>query len=327
MNTNNNKGMQRRLIVIFLSLMTVAIVFIISRDLLVSRPDKRPNNPFEFNRVQYKSVDSTLVHYKETKNFKVKMNQPIGIAFANEKIFLLADTNLHIITVEGREIKNSKLPNIPSSVTVSGGIIYIAFSNYIASYDSNGKIISAWKPLDQRTIITSLAVKGTMLFAADAGNRRVLRYSTDGIFKSAFDGNENENDPHGFIVPSPYFDLAVNADGELWVANPGKHSLGEYKDSGQLRSFWTKDQVGIEGFYGCCNPAQFAFLADGSFVTSEKKITRIKIYKPSGAFDCVVAPTEKFVEDGHAPDVAVSPQGDIYALDFDKNIIRLFQHK
>jgi hypothetical protein len=319
--------MQRKLIVFFLSLMILAIAVIISRDLLVSRPDKRPANPFEFNRVQYKSVDSSLVHYKETKNFRVKMKEPIGLAFANEKLFLLADTNLHIITPEGRELKNNKLSNVPSAITVSNDFIYIAFSGFIARFDSNGKLLNSWKPLDKRTVITSLGVKGNLLFAADAGNRRVLRYSTEGALLGSFNGNENENDPHGFIVPSPYFDLAVNADGELWVANPGKHSLGQYKDSGELRSFWTKDQVGIEGFYGCCNPAHFAFLADGSFVTSEKKITRIKIYKPSGEFLCVVAPTEKFTEDGYAPDIAVSPQGDVYALDFDKKMIRLFQHK
>jgi sugar lactone lactonase YvrE len=319
--------MQRKLIIIFLSLMVLAIVVIISRDFLVSRPDKRPDNPFEFDRVKYKSVDSTLVHYKETKNFKLKMNEPIGIAFANNKLFLLADTNLHIITIEGKELKNIKLPNIPSAITVSDDIIYIAFSNYISRFDINGKLLSSWKPLNKRTFITSLGVKGNMLFAADAGNRSVLRYSTEGSFQISFNGNENEDDPHGFIVPSPYFDLAINADGELWVVNPGKHSLGQYKDSGELRSFWTKDQVGIEGFYGCCNPAHIAILADGSFVTSEKKIARIKIYKPSGEFLCVVAPTEKFTEDGYAPDIAVSPQGDIYALDFDKKMIRLFQHK
>lgn len=319
--------MQRKLIILFLSLMVLAIVGIISRDFLISRPDKRPANPFEFNHVQYKSVDSTIVHYKETKNFKLKMNEPIGLAFANEKLFLLADTNLHIITSEGKELKNNKLPNIPSAITVSNDFIYIAFSDIIARFDINGKLLSSWKPLDKRTVITSMAVKGKILFAADAGNRRVLRYSTAGTLLGSFNGKENKDEPHGFIVPSPYFALAVNAEGELWVVNPGKHSLGQYKDSGELRSFWTKDQEGIEGFYGCCNPAHFAFLADGSFVTSEKKITRIKIYKPSGELLCVVAPTEKFTEDGYAPDIAVSPQGDIYALDFDKKMIRLFQHK
>lgn len=319
--------MQRKLIVLFLSLMALAIVLIVSRDLLITRPDKRPANPFEFNRVQYKSVDSTLVHYKETKNFKLKMNEPIGLAFAKEKLFLLADTNLHIITLEGKELKNIKLASVPSAITVSNDIIYIAFSNSITTFDVNGALRGSWKSLDKRTIITSMAIKGNLLFAADAGNRRVLKYAINGDFQSSFNGKENKDDPHGFIIPSPYFALAVNADGELWVVNPGKHTLGQYKDTGELRSFWTKNQDGIEGFYGCCNPAHFAFLADGSFVTSEKKIARIKIYKPSGELLCVVAPTEKFTEDGYAPDVAVSPQGDIYALDFDKKIIRLFQHK
>jgi hypothetical protein len=155
----------------------------------------------------------------------------------------------------------------------------------------------------------------------------VLRYSTDGKFLDTFDGKSNKGDKHGFIIPSPYFDLAFNKEGELWIVNPGKRSLEQYLDDGQFRTFWTNDEVGIEGFWGCCNPAHIAFLPDGSFVTSEKNNVRIKVYKQSGEFDCVVAPSEKFPGGEIAPYLAVTSVGDIYALDFDKKEIRLFQHK
>jgi hypothetical protein len=40
-----------------------------------------------------------------------------------------------------------------------------------------------------------------------------------------------------------------------------------------------------------------------------------------------VAAPAKFVEEGEAPDVAVDKQGRIYALDFDKKTVRVFELK
>jgi hypothetical protein len=82
-----------------------------------------------------------------------------------------------------------------------------------------------------------------------------------------------------------------------------------------------------EGFSGCCNPAHFTFLPDGRFVTSEKGLVRIKTYKPSGEFEGVVAAPSKFKNEGEAPDIAADSNGNIYALDFDKKMIRVFEAK
>jgi hypothetical protein len=82
-----------------------------------------------------------------------------------------------------------------------------------------------------------------------------------------------------------------------------------------------------EGFSGCCNPAHFTFLPDGRFVTSEKGLVRIKTYKPSGEFEGVVAAPVKFKDEGRAPDIATDSKGNIYALDFDKKMIRVFEPK
>ena len=141
------------------------------------------------------------------------------------------------------------------------------------------------------------------------------------------EGKSGNDQIHGFIIPSPYFDLAFNGDGELWVANPGKHSLENYTINGELRTWWTASSVSIKGFSGCCNPVHFAFLPDGTFVTSEKGTIRIKVYKPSGEFLGVVASPSKFKENSHAPDLAADDKGNIYALDIDKKMLRLFVKK
>ena len=109
------------------------------------------------------------------------------------------------------------------------------------------------------------------------------------------------------------------------MVNPGLHALENYTPEGNLREHWQNTGVNIEGFSGCCNPAHFTFLPDGKFVTSEKGLVRIKIYKPSGEFLGVVAPPASFVEEGKAPDVAADANGNVYALDFDRKVIRVFE--
>ncbi|MFH0759805.1 MAG: hypothetical protein V2B15_21125, partial [Bacteroidota bacterium] len=81
----------------------------------------------------------------------------------------------------------------------------------------------------------------------------------------------------------------------------------------------------IDGFLGCCNPARIAVMEDGSFVTSEKGLVRIKIYDPSGRLKSVVASPSLFREEGKAPDVCVDEQQVVYALDFDRNTVRIFE--
>jgi hypothetical protein len=319
--------MKKNLIIFFLILMAGIIVYVVTKDLISNRPENRAVNPYEYNVVKYKSVDSTKVHYKETKNIRLNTQTPKGLAWFDQKLYIISDSLLQVITVDGNEVIKTKLPASPSCITVTDKNIYIGFNNFIATYDLSGKMTGSWAPQNKKTILKSLAVKGNLLFAADAGNRRVIRYTTDGKYLDTFDGKSNKDDTHGFILPSPYFDLAFNRDGELWVVNPGKRALEQYQDNGKFRTFWTNEEVGIEGFWGCCNPAHMAFLPDGSFVTSEKNNVRIKIYKPSGEFDSVVAPSEKFAGGEIAPGLAVTTDGDIYALDFDKKEIRLFQHK
>jgi hypothetical protein len=105
------------------------------------------------------------------------------------------------------------------------------------------------------------------------------------------------------------------------------HSLENYTEDGNLREHWNNTSMMTEGFSGCCNPAHFTFLPDGRFVTSEKGLVRVKTYKPSGEFDAVVAAPIKFTNEGKAPDIATDAAGNVYALDFDKKMIRVFEPK
>jgi hypothetical protein len=268
-----------------------------------------------------------MVRWEETINFTFGDLDLRGIAFANNRIYLVEDNFLVVTTPEGEKLVKTELPESPRCVTAFNSDIYIGYTNHIVNYNENGQLLKSWPSLNDSSLITSLAVNGDFLFAADAGNRRVLRYTRDGALAGSFTGKRDSADLHGFIIPSPYFEIAINSFGELWVVNPGMHALENYTFDGELRGFWERTAMTLDGFSGCCNPAQMAVLPDGSFVTAEKGLVRIKIHKASGELLEVVAPPAAFEGGTQAPDLAVSPSGAIYALDYERRMIRCFQRK
>ncbi len=318
-----NKG-----IIIFLIILAVVIVGVIASDFISKRPDKMDANIFEYNIDDFKNVDEDLIHYKETKNFKIGFEEPAGITIETEKIYLAGDNKIKIIDISGKLLNEIILNDIPHSVEVADSKIFIVFEKQIQVYNEAGSLLRELNFADDNSFITAVAVNGNNIFVADAGTRKIIRFSEGGEILNEFDGKESD-DSFGFIIPSPYFDIDINEDGELWVVNPGLHTFENYTSEGTLRTYWKSSSMKIEGFSGCCNPAHFTFLPDGSFVTSEKGLVRIKIYKPSGEFSGVVAAPNKFVKkiEGKAPDVAVDNLGNIYALDFDKKIVRVFEPK
>jgi hypothetical protein len=319
--------MNRKSITAILILLALAIIALVVTDVLKSRPDKRPGNPYEYSVEPFMSVDTTMIAYAETEDFTFGDLDLRGIAFANDKLYLVEDYFLLIMNPQGEKIAKTSLAESPVCVTATPGRVYVSFGRYIGEFDPEGKLIRNWDMQNDSTWITSMATRDTLLFAADAGNRRVLRYHTDGTLSGSFTGKRDSTDLHGFIVPSPYFELAINAEGELWVVNPGKHAFENYTYGGHLREYWERTSMGIEGFSGCCNPAQMAVMPNGSFVTAEKGLVRIKIHKPSGDLEAIVAPPADFQGETHAPDLAVSPSGVVYALDFDRKMLRCYQPK
>jgi len=315
-----NKG-----IIIFLLILAVVIVAVIVGDYVSDRPNRSKPNPFAYDVNEFKTVDPELIHYKESKNFRIGFEEPAAITIQNEKIYVAGDNRLKIIGLSGNLLAEFPLPGKPQTVEVLGEKIFVATENRVFVYDEEGNILSEWQPLDENSLITAIAATENNVFVADAGSRKVIRYSPEGETLAEFDGKAEEGVLHGFIIPSPCFDLDINDVDELWVVNPGLHALENYTFDGNLRAHWKNTGMKPEGFSGCCNPTYFTFLDDGRFVTSEKGLVRIKTYKRSGEFEGVVAAPTKFVDEGRAPDLAADSQNNIYALDFDKKIIRVFE--
>lgn len=317
-----NKG-----IVIFLIILAVVIISVVALDYNASKPENQPENPYALNVDAFSVVDTALIHYKEIRKYDLSFAEPAGVSWHDNQLYIVGDQKMQVIQITGKLIKEVSFDTKPTCIYVSAGNIYVGSRNSVTVLNHEGIKIDEWKQFSDSTVITSVAEHAGTIFVADAGKRIVRRFSREGKPLGTIEGKAGNDQIHGFVIPSPYFDLAFNQEGELWIVNPGRHALENYTTEGTLRTWWQASSIRVDGFSGCCNPAQFAFLPDGSFVTSEKGMVRIKTYKPSGEFSGVVAAPSKFTAEGEAPDLATDDQGNIYALDMDKKVLRLFVKK
>jgi sugar lactone lactonase YvrE len=206
----------------------------------------------------------------------------------------------------------------------SGGL-YLGMIDHIEVYDQKGIRKSQWESPGDESIITSIAVSKEFVFVADAGYQTVWKYDRNGSVLRQIGEEDKDKDIPGYIGPSPFFDVCIDPDGFLWVANTGLHSLENYTFDGDLRSSWGEYSMEVEGFCGCCNPTHISILEDGKFVTSEKGIARVKVYNRLGELVSVVAGPDQFVDGTEGLDLAIDSIGRIYIVDPKKKAVRIFE--
>ena len=285
-------------------------------------------------------IDPNLIVYVESsKPISTGFSISHGIATdSNGIIYTAGDKAVRLFDGNGNLRGEIELDGTARCLTVAeDSKIYIGMKKGVRVYDPRTKRLIDWQLLNDSAVLTSIAVLKNDVFVADAGNRIVLHYNIDGkLINRIGEKNKDRNIP-GFVVPSPYFDIAVASDGLLRVVNPGRHRIEAYTFDGDLEFWWGTYSPNVEGFCGCCNPVNFLILTDDSFVTCEKGLVRVKTYDADGNFVGVVAGPEQLVKAGEAKicqipakcqaggfDLAVDNQQRILVLDTVNKIIRIF---
>lgn len=254
--------------------------------------------------------------FRELGRFSPGLKELHGIAAASgQRIYVTGDQAL-LVMAGGKVLRRIGLSE-PARCVATGpdDLVLLGMENHVEVWNAGGKREARWPSLPGDAILTGIAfVEGTV-FVADAGSRTIVRYDLKGRQLGRFGGKKPSGGAPGFVIPSPYFDLAADPGGSLWVVNPGRHQLENYSLDGRFRSSWGEASSDPAGFCGCCNPIHIALLPDGRFVTSEKGIPRLKIYTQAGQLEQVLAGPEAFGEGATGFDLAVDAQGRILLLD------------
>lgn len=294
-------------------------------------PDKGAEK-YQLDLEKFKKIDPALLLYKETENIIPNIDDPTAIAVdVEDNIYIAGKSELKIFDKERKEKATIKLTAIPTCIAVDkDNRLFIGTKNYIIAYDPEKELdarFSGWEKLEPKTIITSIAVTDDDVFAADAGTRTVWRFAKSGEIINRINGEDKTSGQKGFVVPSPYFDVATDSNEELWIVNPGRQKVQNYRKTGELVSSWGSSSVRIDGFCGCCNPSHIAIMPSGSFVTSEKGLVRVKVYDSAGKFTGAVAGPESFEDSTRGLDLAVDSKGKILILDPVREMVRIFEKK
>lgn len=319
--------MKQRIIIIASLVLLLAVIGYMVVDLFFS--EGKNSNPYDYGMAELRKSDSTLIDYNEVQQFSVGFSEAYGIATDQAgRIYVTGTDMVEVYSPEGEQISTFPLQDTAYSITVaSDGTILLGMEDHLEFMNPQGEIINRWKPVSEKSIITSIATNGTDVYVADAGEKIVYHYNLDGELLNRIGAKDSLQGIPGFVIPSPYFDLGLGRDGELWVVNSGRHLFEAFRPDGTLISTWGKASMDVEGFCGCCNPSHFVILPGGSFVTSEKGIERVKVYLPSGEFTCLVAAPSQFDEGTRGLDLALDPDGRIILLDPWRSQVRIFVHK
>lgn len=205
-------------------------------------------------------------------------------------VFIGGDTFLKSYDKDLNLISNIKMSAPLTSLSNSGDTIFASTIDQILVMNREGKILKEWGPFEDSCMITSVCSNKHYVVFADARNKVVFILDKGGEVKKIIGQNTKE-----FVIPSPYFDVALDNENHLYIANSGHHRVETRTIDGVMISAFGEPGLAPGLFCGCCAPPHFALLP-GGFVTAEKGINRIKILDKKGVFVEFVNSKNNFVK-------------------------------
>jgi hypothetical protein len=314
---------QKIIIGISVALLLLA-VFLIARDLFRQSAAPTDASCCGDDYSVLKQMDTSLIGYSKIKIIETNLKELSGIALDDsQNIFVCGNKQVTVFDADGKKTGGFNIDTMAGCIATDGSNLYLGMGPGLGHYSIDGEPLAFGKAFNTEGYITSIAINGDHVYAADAISKRILKYTKDGKFIQDIGRKDSLTGSTGFVIPSLCFDIAFGAFNDLWAVNPGKLIIQNYTASGYIQSFWGKASSENNGFTGCCNPAHIAVLPNGSFVTYEKGIDKIKVFDPTGRFLCLVAGAGSFKGNSDfqlgnnnlVKDMTIGTDGRIYVLD------------
>ena len=205
------------------------------------------------------------------------------------KIYTGGDSFMSCYSSDLRLLWNLKTNYPVTALSCYGDSIYASTVELILVISTDGKLKDEWGPFEDKSFITSVASNKSWVAYADAGNKMLVILDKQGRVSRIIGQKDGQ-----FVLPSPYFDVALDESDNLYVANTGHRRIETRTIQGRMTSYFGEPGMAEGAFCGCCNPAHFVIIPDG-FITAEKGINRIKVLDKKGDFIEFVSSENKFV--------------------------------
>lgn len=239
-----------------------------------------------------------------------------GVAIdKKDNVYAAGASGIRIFDRAGKFAREIKTSGPACAVAVDAEAnVYAAQRARIEKFSPEGKPLAAWgergvKP-GQLLNVTALAVGERTVYAADSGARTIVRFSLGGDYAGEIEGPNPKDKSGKFDIPSAFFDIALDAEGHLFVGHTGAHRVERYNPNHELVGHWGRFGAGREDFCGCCNPTNIALFADGRVATTEKGVPRLKVHDANGRLLAYVG-AGSFPGKAAGMDIAVDSKGRI----------------
>ena len=206
-----------------------------------AKPERPPlGGSFTYDVSSYVQTDPALLRYDEAAPIPTGFHAPRCIEMnRQDELFVAGDLQIKVLDAAGPTTRTIALPERAQGLAhVDDGRLVVAYKERIEVRDAHGQVLAAGSVLPGKTHLTSVTVAGDTIFAADAGNREVLRCDFAGQVLGRFGRKGGDEGNPGFAIPSAYFDIELGADGLLWVTNTGRHQVEAYTLDGRFELGW-----------------------------------------------------------------------------------------
>lgn len=270
--------------------------WIVSRNLKASSKTSGPN-PFEYEVEAFEKVDPQLICFTEIRQRHFSQHAVRKVAGLKGLYYVVAGSDIIQLDSNWNPVFTHSFPEPVKSVSFDEGkTMVVALRRSWERIHLESGERTSFSAVEDRSFFSDIVIHDGEVFLADSGMRCVQRLDWKGQLINTIGGEDKYTGQRGLILPSPCLSIAMGQDGLLRVNNPGRHRVEIHTKEGDLELYWGKASAGIDGFCGCCNPVSVAVRADGSCITAEKGLPRVKLYSPIGEFIGVVAGPETFKE-------------------------------
>lgn len=250
-------------------------------------------NPADSANAEAKNATTTELPdaWKISNEFKVNEGSLEAVTVSSSGLIYLGGDSF--VSCYDKDLKlnwNVKSSSPVTALSTSGDTVFASTVNQILVMSSAGKILNEWGPYEDSCMITSISSNRKFVAFADAGNKTVYILDKGGEVKKMIGQSGRK-----FVLPSPFFDVALDGNSNIYVANTGEHRIETYSINGVFTSQFGGAGTAPGLFCGCCAPPHFALIPQG-FVTAEKGINRIKILDKNGEFVEFVNSKNNFIK-------------------------------
>jgi len=290
---------------------------------------------------EFQQIDHASLLYEYDHSFSTQLLQTKRFSKGeNGSVWVCGDKRVLQFDKTGKLMWSKDLQDTPHAVVSYDQNVIIAYKDALEALNMEGAQLWRKGPLEGKTYFTALAAYEGNLYAADAGQRNIVVCQLSDQKLSRFGDKDEAKGNPGFVVPSGYFDMKITDQGLFHIANPGRLRVETWSFDGMFQGSWGQAGMALGRFCGCCNPVFFDVFPNGSFVTSEKGLSRVCIFNPDGSLKGMAMSSDELVQDpvkmkqarnqnaaGVGFDVLVQEDGSLLICDPVMNEIRTFVPK